>query len=60
METPILSFERGSGILDLAFHFFFFLFMAAPWQVEVPRLGVKLELQLPADTTANTGSKSHM
>ena len=31
---------------------FFFLFMAAPTQMEVPRLGVESELQLPAYTTA--------
>ena len=31
---------------------FFFLFTAAPAHMEVPRLGVESELQLPAYTTA--------
>ena len=34
------------------FLFFFFLFRAAPWPMEGPRLGVQLELQPPAYTTA--------
>ena len=33
--------------------FFFFVFLGPhPWHMEVPRLGVKSELQLPAYTTA--------
>ena len=39
-------------------HSFFFFFLGLhPWHVEVPRLGVELELELPAYTTAlsNTG-----
>ena len=32
--------------------FFFLLFKATPWHMEVPRLGVQSELQLPAYTTA--------
>ena len=39
----------------LAFFFFFFLFVfwgPHPWRMEVPRLGVQLELQLLAYTTA--------
>ena len=36
--------------------FFFFLFRAAPWPMEVPRLRVKSKLQLPAyATAADTG-----
>ena len=32
--------------------FFFFVFLGPhPWHTEVPRLGVELELQLPAYTT---------
>ena len=34
------------------------LFKAAPWHMKVPRLGVELELQLPAYTTA-TQDPSH-
>ena len=30
---------------------FFIVFFRAPWRMEVPRLGVKLELQLTAHTT---------
>ena len=36
----------------LSFFFFFYLFRATPWHMEIPRLGVNLELQLPAYTTA--------
>ena len=32
--------------------FFFCFFRATPWHMEVPRLGVELELQLPAYGTA--------
>ena len=34
------------------FSFSFFFFRADPWHMEVPRLGVKSELQLPAYATA--------
>ena len=35
------------------FFFVFFVFLGLhPWHMEVPRLGVELELQLPAYTTA--------
>ena len=38
----------------------FFLFLGLhPWHMEVPRLGVKLELWLPAYTTA-TGSEPRL
>ena len=41
------------------FSFFFFLGLH-PWHMEVPRLGVKLELQLPAYATATvTWDPSH-
>ena len=41
---------------------FFFVFLRPhPWHREVPRLGVQLELQLPAYTTATaTGDPSHI
>ena len=43
--NPILKYCR-------VLFFFFFLFTAAPAAYEVPRLGVDLELELLADTTA--------
>ena len=43
--TPQLTF--------FLFYFFFFHFLGLhPWHMEVPRLGIELELQLPAYTTA--------
>ena len=37
----------------LVFFFFSFVFLGPhPWHMEIPRLGVKSELQLPAYTTA--------
>ena len=43
----------------LGFCLFVFCFLGPhPWYMEVPRLGVKLELQLPASATATaTGSE---
>ena len=50
--------ELGSGYsLSLSFFFFcLFVFFLGPhrWHMEVPRLGVQLELQLPAYATAMT------
>ena len=38
---------------EACLHFFVFVFLRLhPWHMEVPRLGVKSELQLPAYTTA--------
>ena len=42
--------DRGKALKT--FFFSFFLFRAALWHMEVPRLGVELELQLPAYTIA--------
>ena len=45
--------EKSIQILILSFLFFFFVFLGLhPQHMEVPRLGVQLELQLPAYTTA--------
>ena len=49
--------ERKFGVffvVVVAFFFFFFLVFLGPylWPLEVPKLGVKMELQLPAYTTA--------
>ena len=44
-----------------SFFFFFFSLGPHPWHVEVPRLGIKWELQLPAYTTATaTRNLSHI
>ena len=42
--------------------FYLFIFLGShPWHMEVPRLGVKLELQLPATATATaTQNPSHV
>ena len=46
--------------LCLKFPFFFFFFLELrPWYIEVPRLGVKLELQLH-HRHSNTGSELHL
>ena len=43
------------------FCFFFFFFWLYPWHMEVPRLGVELELQLPSYATATaTWDPSHI
>ena len=54
---PPLPFPFGNHMCV-----FFFFFLAPPlWHMEVPRLGVKLELQLPAYTTATaTPDSSHV
>ena len=46
-----LGIKIGFGLFDLIYFFFAFL---APhlWHMEVPRLGIKSELQLQAYTTA--------
>ena len=45
----------------LFFHLFFFFLGLHPWYLEVPRLGVGWELQLPAHTTATaTPDPSHI
>ena len=40
------------GLLDPMVGLFFFLLGPHLWHMEIPRLGVELELQLPAYTTA--------
>ena len=50
-----------SVYLFLNFFFFFCLFRAVPWYIEVSRLGGELELQLPAHHShSNVGSKLHL
>ena len=46
--------------LSFFFFFFFFCFLGPyPWHIEVPRLGVKSELQLPPHTTVYATSSTH-
>ena len=49
-------------LLEGFFFFFFLVFLGLhPWPMEAPRLGVKLELQLPAYATATaTPDLSHV
>ena len=57
----LLYTEKTANLMKrrfLCFGFFFFVFLSFflgpyPWYMEVPRLGVQLELQLPAYTTAH-------
>ena len=63
--TESVSVERSEGT-DYTeawenFFFLLFLFRLHPWHMEVPRLGVRLELQLPAYATATaTRDSSHI
>ena len=53
---------KQCGFFVWFFFFFFFVFLGLhPRRMEVPRLGVELELHLPAYTTAhsNTGPLTH-
>ena len=52
---PQIKFEKISSIVFLNFIFYFFIFCFSgpqPQHMEVPRRGVKLELQMLAYTTA--------
>ena len=52
-----IPLEWGWPPLLLFIYFFIFVFLRPhPWHVEVPRLGVEPELQLPAYTTTSTSS----
>ena len=54
-HTLLTLHPKGGGgtCLVIFFFFFFFVFLGPhPRHMEVPRLGVELELQLPANTTA--------
>ena len=42
----------GAGLTSLSIAIFFFFLGPRLWHMEVPRLGIELELQLPAYTTA--------
>jgi len=60
VQNAVMSSRILSGIELFAFalnlpHIFFFLFVFLephPWHMKVPSLGVELEIQLPAYTTA--------
>ena len=47
MGTPLSSI-----LFYFIFYFYFFVLEPHPWHMEVPRLGVHSELQLPAYATA--------
>ena len=43
-----LSHNSSSHIFIFTFYFYFLILGLHPWHTEIPRLGVELELQLPA------------
>ena len=51
-SLPQLSRTRESSVGSKVGTFFFLVFRAILWHMEVPGLGVQSELQLPAYTTA--------
>ena len=57
-DTGLMSVLGSYLFFFLSFPFFFFL-GPNPQHMELPRLGVKLELQLPAYTTAH-GSAGYL
>ena len=50
--VPSPTVGRLADSSDLAFYLFFVFVGPHPWHMEVPRLGVESELQMPAYTTA--------
>ena len=52
MERRIKAADKIKVVNQMTFFFFFVFIGPYPWHVEVPRLGVELELHLPAYTTA--------
>ena len=60
-KTEVVVFSPPSSSSSFSFLFFFFFSFLGPhpWHTEIPRLGVELELQLPAYTTA-TWAPSHI
>ena len=64
-HVSVLSSEKGISYTTylslVGLEFFFFFLAPHPWHMEVPRLGVKLQLQLPAYTTVTaTQDPSHI
>ena len=60
-KTIIQKDTYTSMFTAVLFFFFFFFFWLHPGHLEVPRVGVKLELKLPAYTTATaTPDPSHV
>ena len=49
--------DKGLMLKDSFFLFVGLFFRAVPWHVEVPRLGIESELQLPAYTTAHGNAR---
>ena len=57
-QTSTLAGMGMAGLLKKGQSFFPFCFLGPHlWHMEVPRLGVEWELQLPAYTTATTGTQ---
>jgi len=54
LNCSIVNLQCFVSFFSFSFLLFFliYIFRATPWHMEVPRLGVELELQLPAYTTA--------
>ena len=52
------SYQKGGSLGQKRLFFFFFFLGLHLRDMEVPRLGVELQLQLPA--YSNTGSKPHL
>ena len=64
-EREVGKMDKGVAMVFFLFCFVFCFLGPHPWHMEVPRLEVELELQLPAYTTAtakphNTGSEPHL
>ena len=51
MPSSVLP-KREQKVMGLLNFFFFNLLRAHPWHMEVPRLGIEVELQPPVHTTA--------
>ena len=54
----LFSFPSEHKLPDIKVNYFLCLFRATPLQMDLPSLGVKLEPQLPAYTTAHGNARS--
>ena len=53
LEVVFLDYIVIQFLIIILIFFFLFVFLGLhPWPMEVPRLGIELELQPPADTIA--------